>query len=177
MSEPEVILHCANHPDIETSLRCSRCEKPICSRCAVRTPTGYRCQECVRNQQKVFETAEWFDYISGPVAAALLAFLGSLIVPSFGFFTIFLAPIAGTVIAEVARLLIRRRRSKQLYQIITAAVVAGALPVFLWNAIPSLVFGSRAGAGILWSLLWPAVYILMVASSAYYRLAGIKINR
>lgn len=177
MSEHKVILYCENHPNVETSLRCSRCEKPICTRCAVRTPTGYRCQECVRNQQKVFETAVWIDYVSGPVAAAILAFLGSLIVPSFGFFTIFLAPIAGVIIAEVARMLIRRRRSKRLYQIIAAAIVAGALPTFLLEAIPSLIYATRGGLGFLWSLIWPAVYIFMVTSSAYYRLAGINIGR
>ena len=35
--------YCANHPGVETSLRCNKCGKPICAKCAVRTPTGYRC--------------------------------------------------------------------------------------------------------------------------------------
>ncbi len=39
---------CANHPERETGLRCNRCGKPICSQCAVQTPVGYRCRECVR---------------------------------------------------------------------------------------------------------------------------------
>jgi len=29
-----------------TGLRCSRCGKPICPQCAVRTPVGLRCPEC-----------------------------------------------------------------------------------------------------------------------------------
>ena len=29
---------CADHPDVETRLRCSRCGRPICPRCGVRTP-------------------------------------------------------------------------------------------------------------------------------------------
>ena len=66
-------LFCANHPDRETSLRCNRCEKPICSKCAVRTPTGYRCKECVRGQQKVFDTAENQDFIVAPGVDALFA--------------------------------------------------------------------------------------------------------
>src|SRR5918998_2748126 len=37
---------CADHPDVETRLRCSRCGKPICSRCGVRTPVGMRCPDC-----------------------------------------------------------------------------------------------------------------------------------
>lgn len=37
---------CSYHPSVETRLRCSRCGKPICPRCGVRTPVGLRCPEC-----------------------------------------------------------------------------------------------------------------------------------
>lgn len=37
---------CPRHPKILTRLRCSRCGKPICPQCAVRTPVGLRCPEC-----------------------------------------------------------------------------------------------------------------------------------
>ena len=96
-------LFCANHPDRETLLRCNRCEKPICTQCAVLTPTGYRCRECVRGQQKSFETALPIDYVIAPLAAAGLAFIGSWLVRFTGFFTIFLAPFAGMIIAEAVK--------------------------------------------------------------------------
>ena len=57
MIEPNAPVYCANHPGVETSLRCNKCGKPICAKCAIRTPTGYRCKECVRGQQRIFETA------------------------------------------------------------------------------------------------------------------------
>ena len=79
-------LYCVNHPNTETNLRCNRCEKLICTKCAVHTPTGYRCRECVRNQQKVFETALWYDYPLGFILAGLLSYIGSLIAPRLGFF-------------------------------------------------------------------------------------------
>ena len=60
---PEESLFCVNHPNRETSLRCNRCEKPICTQCAVLTPVGYRCRDCIRGQQKVFETARWVDLL------------------------------------------------------------------------------------------------------------------
>ena len=31
---------CYNHPTRATLLRCNNCERPICSSCAIRTPTG-----------------------------------------------------------------------------------------------------------------------------------------
>src|SRR6476661_5913914 len=37
---------CSYHSDVMTGLRCSRCGKPICPRCGVRTPVGLRCPEC-----------------------------------------------------------------------------------------------------------------------------------
>jgi len=41
----------------------------------VRTPVGYRCRECVRGQQQVFETAVWSDYVIAAVVVAPLALL------------------------------------------------------------------------------------------------------
>ncbi len=37
---------CSYHPNEMTGLRCSRCGKPICPKCAVRTPVGLRCPDC-----------------------------------------------------------------------------------------------------------------------------------
>ena len=37
---------CTYHPDVLTRLRCSKCGTPICPRCAVETPVGFRCPDC-----------------------------------------------------------------------------------------------------------------------------------
>ena len=58
------ILYCKNHADLETALRCNNCNEPICSQCAIQTPTGYRCPECVRGQQKIFNTAKSQDFLA-----------------------------------------------------------------------------------------------------------------
>jgi hypothetical protein len=39
-------MQCATHPDVETELGCGKCGKPICPRCAVQTPVGFRCRDC-----------------------------------------------------------------------------------------------------------------------------------
>jgi hypothetical protein len=79
MTENPNILYCANHPGVPTTLRCNRCEKPICIKCAVLTPTGYRCRECVRGQQKVYETAQWRDFPLACGLAFIIAFFGSFL--------------------------------------------------------------------------------------------------
>jgi len=50
------IHYCAKHPQRDTELRCNRCERYMCIDCAVRTPVGYTCRECVRgHEDKFFE--------------------------------------------------------------------------------------------------------------------------
>jgi len=39
---------CFRHPDRETYLRCSRCDRSICTDCMVAAPVGFQCPECVR---------------------------------------------------------------------------------------------------------------------------------
>ncbi len=174
MTDQPETLYCANHPNTETSLRCNRCNKPICPKCAVLTPIGYRCRECVRGQQKSFETAEGIDYPLGFIVAAILSFAGSLIASSMSFFIIFLAPIAGTIIAEAARFVTRRRRAKRLYLVVAAGALVGSLPPLLTNLIASFLFGEL---GFLLPLLWQGAYAFIVTSTVYYRLGGMGFKR
>lgn len=172
MTEELSITYCENHPNVESTLRCNRCDKPICAKCAVLTETGYRCRECVRQQQKTFDTANSIDYFIAIGIAVILAFIGSLIVRWIGFFTIFLAPVAGIVIAEAIRRAIQRRRSKRLFQATAVATaVGGLLPVLSVLALTGL----SIGLGSLFFFLWPIVYTVLVTSTVYYRLAGIRL--
>ncbi len=164
--------YCANHPSVETSLRCNKCEKYICTKCAVKTPTGYRCRECVRGQQKLFETAEWYDYALGFVVAGFLSGLGSFLISligNIGFFGWILvsaaAPTTGVVIAEGVRWVTRRRRSPTLFRVILVAIILGALPMGLLQIFSLNIFG----------ILFQAIYLFVSAPTAYYRLSGIQL--
>jgi hypothetical protein len=168
-------LYCYVHPDRETALRCNNCDRPICAACAVRTPTGYRCRECVRGQQKVFNTSEWYDYVSGLIVAALLSAIASFLVTfigRIGFFGWFLiaagAPTAAMAIAEGVRMVTRRRRSRSLFITVAAGVVVGALPVILFQ-----LFFARN----LFGLLFQVIYLVIAVPVVYSRLSGIQLFR
>src|SRR4029078_1471552 len=102
---------------------------------------------------------------AGPTAALRGGRPGALLV-NLGWFTIFLAPVAGGAIAEIVRIAVRRRRGRNLYLVAAGAYVVGALPLF---AIGLLIMlgggvgrgGVGAGLGGLLTLLWPAVYTVL----------------
>lgn len=43
---------CYRHPNRETGVRCSNCERPICPDCMTSTPVGMRCPECARQRTR-----------------------------------------------------------------------------------------------------------------------------
>jgi MFS family permease len=163
-------LYCANHPQTPTSLRCNRCGKLICARCAVRTPVGYRCRDCTRAQQQVFETALWYDYLIAGIVAAVLGFIGSLMTFLPFFFVIFLAPASGGVIAEAVRFGVQRRRGRYLGWLAVAGFALGCLPIGGWLLLQAL-FG-----GFSFALLTLGLYAFLGGGALYARLRGISIG-
>jgi hypothetical protein len=160
---------CYIHPNRETVLRCNRCERYICSECAVLTPTGYRCKNCVKSQQKVFETtyntATSVDLVVGPLVALVLSAIGSRIAEFFGLWGILIAIFFGWGIAELVRGAVRRRRSKLLFRLVGAALLMGSL---MLPAGLVLLTGGHALA----SLFWPLVIAVVITATGYSNLRG-----
>jgi len=167
-------LYCYIHPTRETSLRCNNCERPICVSCAIHTPTGYRCKECVRGQQQIFNTAERVDYVIGFVLAGFLSWIASFLVSligNIGFFgwiiVIAGAPTAGGIIAEILRAALRKRRSRNLFITVAVGIVLGAVPTLLFQLITFNVFG----------IIFQVIYLFLATPVVYTRLSGIQLFR
>lgn len=168
-------LYCANHPNRTTLLRCNRCDKPICSQCAVLTPTGYRCKDCVRGLQKRFDTARTIDLPLAAIVTLILSFGGSFIARILGFFTLLVAPILGVIIVEVVRWIVRRRRSQTLFLITTGAAAVGSLPLLILgilNMFGTYAFGLNIGGWL--NLIWQGLFTFLITSTVYYRMTGIQ---
>ena len=184
----DVSLTCYVHPNRPTLLRCNNCERPICVSCAMRTPTGYRCKECVRGQQKVFETAVWSDYVIVFFTGAILSGIASLLllaISSFIWFLVFvLAPLAGATIGNIARRFVKGRHSRWLNLLFGASIVIGALPVMLVLGLGGVLlmfsYGSEDIVSSLFSLgpvLWQIVYLVIATPAAYSQFSGLFIRR
>ena len=167
-------LYCYVHPNRETSLRCNNCERPICASCAVRTPTGYRCKQCVKGHQQIFNTAEWYDYVIGFVAAGFLSWIASFLVTligGIGFFgwilVIIGAPTAAGIIAEALRLVLRKRRARNLFITVAVGFVLGAVPAILFELFIFDIFG----------IVFQVIYLVIATPIVYTRLSGIQLFR
>ena len=142
-------LFCYRHPNTETSLRCNRCGQPICAKCAVRTPVGFRCPDCVRQQQSKFYTGGGLDYIIAVVVALPLSLVAAaiftFIIAKIGFFSWIIsfiaAPATGGIIAEAVRHAVGRRRSRHLSTIVAACLVLGVAPFLLLMLLSGNLFG------------------------------------
>jgi hypothetical protein len=172
----EFSLTCANHPDRATTLRCNRCEKPICSQCAILTPVGYRCRECVRGQQAIFETAQRRDVPLAFVIAAICVAVAAALLSFLAYWGLIAAPVVGGGIAEIVRWATGRRRSRHLP---LAAAVGGALGALSLAALPiasaALLSGGGAAGIALTGVIWPLAIGALTTGTMYYRLRGIRI--
>jgi MFS family permease len=176
MSESEEPLYCINHPKTETWLRCNRCGNPICPKCAVQTPVGFRCKQCIKGQQAVFYSATPLDYLIAVVIGLVASVIAAFIISAVGlFFSFFLAPVAGGVIAEVVRWATGRRRGRWVWLVVSVCIVVGALIAALGPMLP-LLFVPEARATLLAAPLTLVfridliIYVVLAIGVVYARL-------
>jgi hypothetical protein len=120
-------MQCATHPNVETELRCGKCDTPICPRCMVQTPVGARCRSCANLRRPVIYTATPSIALRAFGAAMLLAVVVGLawgyLLPRaaefLGFFVFFAAAGYGWLVARTIGWATKYRRG-QVMQVIAA---------------------------------------------------------
>lgn len=117
---------CSYHPKVMTGLRCSRCGKPICPQCAVRTPVGLRCPDCAGVRGLPTYRTDSMDLLKAIGAGLLVAIVVAIawrFGPQWGFY---LNLILGFGVAEAMAHLARQKRGIDL-QVAAMAIVAFGL--------------------------------------------------
>ena len=172
-------LTCYRHPDRETYLRCNKCDRPICSSCAILTPIGYRCPECIRNQEKKYDTAQITDYVLACLLSAGIAFLGSYVTRFLGFFTLLIAPVVSMIISEGVLKLTKGRNSSLLTRLVLISAIVGSLPLFLVGLYNMSIYLSVYGIsaiGSFLSIIWQVGYTIIMATTLRARTKGLYIG-
>lgn len=174
MSETTETHYCHYHPNTPTSLRCNKCGKYICIKDARRTPVGYRCKECVHQQQDTFFTATPVDYVITGVIALPLAFIAAQIVPRLGFITLFAGPIVGIIISEVVRLATGKRRGRYTWLValgcLIAATLLPVLPTINLVLGGALAVAPELSGGLLLNLGYIVIYLVLAGGTLASRL-------
>jgi len=132
----------------------------MCAECAVLTPVGYRCRECVRQHDDKFFKGTTADYAIVFGVSAVLSALGLFLLSLLGGFLLFVILLAfpiGGAVGEAALRLTGRRRGRYSGQVAAAGVVVGVLAL-----------GLILTGGIVLSLTF-VVYTGVVAATVFGR--------
>lgn len=163
-------LVCYRHPGRETSLRCYKCNKPICSECTVKTPVGYLCPDCYREAEDTFFNARPIDYLLAVLVALPLSLLAGWLVTRFGsgfiFFILifFIGGAVGGFIGRATKRVIGGRRGRYIPHAVAGCVILGAvLP-----ALPLVLAVLFGNPGAIFGLIGPGIYLATAVSSAFF---------
>ena len=111
-----IVVACAKHPEVQTGLRCSRCETPICPKCLIQTPVGARCRDCARIVKSPIYTLDRLGILKAATASVIggvvagLAWWLVLLPFTVGFFSIFLGAGLGIALTKLLDFATGRKR-------------------------------------------------------------------
>ena len=142
--QAQAASYCVFHPEVETGLSCSRCDRPICVRCMVQAPVGIRCRDCANVQRlPTFDVGPSFYVrasLVGGAVAVVSGFAWGLLVHLFPSAPMagFLALAVGYAVGESISVATNRKRGNGLMMLAGSYVVLSLLSA---SIIDSSIFG------------------------------------
>ena len=162
LGDAQAMPRCVFHPEEETGLSCSRCDRPICVRCMVQAPVGIRCRECASVQKlPTFDVQPSF-YMRAVLIGGTVAVLSGLLwgfimqMAPFPYLAGLLSLLVGYAVGESISLVTNRKRANGLavLAVVYVAISLGAawavnnemydLVLRQGSFIPSCYWDSRA---------------------------------
>jgi membrane associated rhomboid family serine protease len=129
---------CTYHTDRETNVRCSRCEKYICTNCMRPASVGYQCPECASNSTPVIRGISKNSFIpnqeNNQVTKLLSITLISIYVAQF---------VLGDILISNFALFAPSISTGQWWRLITAGFLHGSILHLLFNVYILWVLGSQ----------------------------------
>jgi hypothetical protein len=123
-------LYCYRHPDRETWVRCGRCDRPICPRCAMQGPVGFRCKTCGKPAYDPLTSLKPRQALIGGLVAVAAGTLGGLIGLQLGFFIIIVGFFAGGLISDLVMRFTGFKRGPVMAAILLGGIAIGTVVAF-----------------------------------------------
>lgn len=133
------LLTCYNHPDRETGLRCTNCNRPICAACVRPAPVGQLCPECARARRPTNYQVGWLTIagvsllsvlVGGLISFLVIQFLAPLPFISF-IVAFFVAPLAGEGYGRLLDRITRAKRGRAIQLAVGIGIGVGLAPLGL----------------------------------------------
>jgi hypothetical protein len=127
-------MTCANHPKVETLLRCGRCDKPICPDCMVAAPGGTRCRECASNRSSPLYQIPPTRLGTGLAAGLTVGIGGGFLLAltgGFGLLGFWLGFLYGGAVGEAVLRGVKRKRGPKVEILCGFCAAAGLIVGFL----------------------------------------------
>lgn len=118
---------CYRHPQRETYVRCGRCDRPICSTCAMQGPVGFRCRQCGRPARDPLTALTLGQLVLAAAIAVGGGLLIGLIGAQLGWLSLFIAFFGGSFTAEGIRRAIGFKQGMRLMAMTIAGLLLGAV--------------------------------------------------
>lgn len=149
------VAMCPRDPGIETALRCSRCDTPICPKCLIQTPVGARCRDCARIARSPIYTLTTAQYARAAVASVIggvvmgLAW-GLILLPfTVGFLSIFIGAGLGYAFTRILEFATGHKRGTTVVIFASAGICLAWAILLLFVPFQIALYGLVAvGIGI-----------------------------
>jgi hypothetical protein len=173
-------MHCYRHPDRETYVRCGRCDRPICTRCAMQGPVGFRCKNCGTLANDPLTTFRPTQLALGLAIATIGGIAIAMVTGFTGWFGIIIAFFGGGIIAETVTRTIGFKRGPKMIAIVMGGIIVGSIVgsllgwsvLFSQAGLPGEAVGAGIGAILLAELPWLLISTGAACVGAYTRLRG-----
>jgi hypothetical protein len=144
---------CARHRNVETYLRCGKCETPICPKCLVHTPVGARCPKCAAPPRSMRRGGGPLSNVLAGLAGLGVGMVGGVVLAffQFGVFAIVPLILTGFLVGEAIGAVARRPYGRTLAVVAFACAVVGPLlgrAALVAPFVPAEGIAARAGAAL-----------------------------
>lgn len=116
---------CAFHPGVETEVRCTECERPICPKDMVPTPVGYKCKTCARPARSQYMVVKPSQLVRAILAGGSVGIGIGIMLAFLPFGGIFVGFLWGAATAEAARRASGGHREWAVGIVAVAAILLG----------------------------------------------------